>query len=122
MLTGGSLEMADDVVYIDFDSGVKRLMNNTKLYIRLITKFRDETKLDELEAVLAAGDMVKAQGEAHTIKGVAANLSLSELFKQSLELETQIKANAVNPAQVETVKAVFAATLLEVNKVIAEHA
>jgi HPt (histidine-containing phosphotransfer) domain-containing protein len=114
--------MADDIVYVDFDSGVKRLMNNAKLYIRLITKFRDETRLDELEATIAAGDMEKAQGAAHTIKGIAANLSLSELFKQSLELETQIKANAVSPAQVETVKAVFAATLQEINKVIAEHA
>jgi HPt (histidine-containing phosphotransfer) domain-containing protein len=113
--------MADNVVYLDYADGIKRVMNNAKLYVRLLTKFRNDTKLDDLEAALAAGDMEKAQGAAHTIKGVAANLSLAELFKQTLELETQIKAKAVEPNQMETVKTVFAETLQEVDKVIAEN-
>jgi HPt (histidine-containing phosphotransfer) domain-containing protein len=114
--------MADDVVYIDIADGVKRVMNNKKLYVKLLTKFRDDTKLSEIEAAFAAGNMEKAQNATHTIKGVAANLSLSELFKQCLKLETQIKAREVDPAQVETVKTVFDATLVEINKVIAEYA
>ena len=113
--------MADNVVYLDFNDGVKRVMNNAKLYVKLLTKFRDGTKLETLEAALAAGDLEKAQGEAHTIKGVAANLSLTELFNQTLELETQIKAGAVQPGQMDTVTTVFNATLLEVEKVIAEN-
>ena len=113
--------MADDVVYLDYADGVKRVMNNAKLYAKLLTKFSSDTKLDNLEAAIAAGDLEKAQTEAHTIKGVAANLSLTELFRQSLELETQIKAKTVNPGQMETVKTVFAATLQEVDKVIAEN-
>jgi HPt (histidine-containing phosphotransfer) domain-containing protein len=113
--------MADDVVYVDFAGGTKRVMNNTKLYVKLLTKFRDDTKLGDLEAAVSAGDLVKAQEAAHTIKGVAANLSLPELFKQSLELETQIKAGAVNPAQMGTVKTVFDATIQEINKVISEN-
>jgi HPt (histidine-containing phosphotransfer) domain-containing protein len=113
--------MADNVVYLDFADGVKRVMNNAKLYVKLLTKFRDGTKLDELEAAVAAGDLEKAQAEAHTIKGVASNLSLSELANQTLELEGQIKAGAVDPQLIETIKAVFAATLQEVDKVIAEN-
>ena len=113
--------MADDIVYVDIAEGAKRVMDNIKLYVRLLTKFRDGTKLDELEAALSAGDMEKAQNEAHTVKGVAANLSLTELFKQCLELETQIKAKAVDPVQVEAVKTAYAATIQEVNKVIAEN-
>ena len=113
--------MADNVVYVDFDEGVKRVMNNAKLYAKLLTKFRNDTKLDDLETAVAEGDMEKAKAAAHTIKGVAANLSLTELFQQSLELETQIKAGEVNPNQMETVKAVFAATLQDVDKAIAEH-
>jgi len=113
--------MADNVVYLDYADGIKRVMNNAKLYVKLLTKFRNDTKLDDLEAALAADDMEKAQGAAHTIKGVAANLSLAELFKQTLELETQIKAKAVEPNQMETVKTVFAETLQEVDKVIAEN-
>ena len=113
--------MADSVVYIDIADGVKRVMNNTKLYFKLLAKFKEETNLDELEAALAAGEMEKAQNASHTLKGVAGNLSLAELFKQCLELENQIKAKAPSPAQIETVKDVFAATLQEVDKVVAEH-
>ena len=113
--------MADNVVYIDFAEGVKRVMNNSKLYVKLLTKFKNDTKLDDLEAAIAAGDLEKAQGSAHTVKGVAANLSLTELFKQTLELETQIKNKTVNPTQLETVKTVFAVTLQEVEKVIAAN-
>jgi len=110
-----------DVVYVDFADGVKRVMNNAKLYTKLLTKFRNDTKLDELEAALTAGEMEKAQAQAHTIKGVAANLSLTGLFQQSLEIETQIKAGAVEPDQMDKMKAVFEATITEVDKVIAEN-
>ena len=113
--------MAGDVVYIDFNEGVKRVMNNAKLYVKLLAKFKTDSNTDDLSASLAAGDYEKAQGQAHTIKGIAANLSLLELFKQVLELENQIKAKTVDPNQVETVKAAFAATVQEVDKVIAQN-
>jgi HPt (histidine-containing phosphotransfer) domain-containing protein len=113
--------MADSVVYIDIADGVKRVMNNAKLYFKLIAKFKEETSLDGLEAALSAGEMERAQNEAHTLKGVAGNLSLAELFKQCLELENQIKERAPTPAQIETVRAVFAATMREVDKVVVEH-
>jgi HPt (histidine-containing phosphotransfer) domain-containing protein len=113
--------MADEVVYVNFDEGVKRVMNNAKLYVKLLGKFRTDTNLNDLDAALGAGDMEKAQIAAHTLKGVAANLSLTELFKQSLELETQIKSQAVDPGRHETVKTVFAQTQQEVDKVIAQH-
>jgi len=110
--------MAEDAVYIDFADGVKRVMNNTKLYVKFLTKFKNETKLDDLEAAVAAGDLEKARNAAHTIKGVAANLSLAELYKQTLALETQIKGGAADPAQLNTVKTAFAKTLQEIDKVI----
>jgi HPt (histidine-containing phosphotransfer) domain-containing protein len=113
--------MADEVVYINVQEGAKRVMNNVKLYVKFLGKFKDGTSLDELEAALAAGDLEKAQGAAHTVKGVAANLSLSELFKQTLELENQIKAKSVDLSQLETVKSVFSRTLEEVDKVIAQN-
>jgi len=113
--------MADNVVYVDFADGVKRVMNNTQLYIKFLTKFKNETRLDDLEAAIAAGNMDKAKNAAHTIKGVAANLSLAELYKQSLALETQIKGGAADPAQLNTVKTVFAKTLQEIDKVITEN-
>jgi len=113
--------MAEDAVYIDFADGVKRVMNNTKLYVKFLTKFKNETKLDDLEAAVAAGDMEKARNAAHTLKGVTANLSLTELYKQSLALETQIKNGAADPAQLDTVKTAFVKTLQEIDRVITEN-
>jgi HPt (histidine-containing phosphotransfer) domain-containing protein len=113
--------MAVDAVYVNVAEGSARVMNNIKLYVKLITKFRNDNNLNDLEAAIAEGDMVKAQNAAHTIKGVAANLAFSELFKQCLELETQIKGGAASPAQLGTVKTVFAATLREIDKVISEN-
>lgn len=113
--------MADEPVYVNFDEGSKRVMNNARLYIKLLTKFKADTNLDELLALLDAADYEKAQAAAHTLKGVSANLSLTELFKQTLELETQIKARAVNPDQIEKVKTAFDETVKNIDKVVMEN-
>ncbi|MCL1959867.1 MAG: Hpt domain-containing protein [Spirochaetes bacterium] len=114
--------MADNVVYVNTEEGVKRLMNNTGLYSKLLTKFKDDTRLSELDAALNAGDMEKAKSAVHTLKGLAANLALTELHKQSVEIEIQIKAGQVNPDQINIVKNVYTKTLEEVDKVIAQYA
>jgi HPt (histidine-containing phosphotransfer) domain-containing protein len=115
--------MADEgIVYINAEEGTKRVMNNAKLYIKLLGKFKADTNLDELVAFAGAQDWEKAQGAAHTIKGIAANLSLTELFKQSLDVETQIKGKSLNPASLESLKACFTETLAQIDKVIAQYA
>ncbi|MDR1636659.1 MAG: Hpt domain-containing protein [Treponema sp.] len=110
-----------DAVYINFEEGLKRVMNNTKLYVRLLTKFRTDTRLDELSAQIGAGDYEKAQVAAHTLKGVVANLSLIELFEKIRDLESQIKEKAVQPGALDTVKTVFDETLKKVDEVIAQY-
>jgi len=111
-----------DVIYVDVADGIKRVMNNSKLYAKLLTKFKSDGNLNEIDAAMAVGDMEKAQASNHTLKGLAANLSLKELFNQSLELENQIKAGSVNPDQLTTVKTVYAQTITEIDKVIAQYA
>jgi HPt (histidine-containing phosphotransfer) domain-containing protein len=114
--------MADDeTVYVNYEEGVKRVLNNGKLYIKLLAKFKAETNLDDLGAALAAGDMEKARAAAHTIKGVAANLSLIELYRQALEIETQIKARSVEEGALEAVKTVYGETIKNVEKVIEQY-
>jgi len=113
--------MADGVIYINFEEGLKRMVNNAKFYAKMLTKFKEDTNLKLIEEALAAGDMEKAQIAVHTLKGVVSNLSLSELHKHTVELETQIKAKNVNPQQLQTVKKVFAETMTEVDKVIEQY-
>jgi len=114
--------MADDIVYVNFDDGVKRVMGNAKFYVKMLVKFKDNGSLNELEAAFASGDMEKSQTAVHTLKGLAGNLSFTELYNQCLELETQIKTKSVNPDQITVIKNVHTLTLAEVDKVIAENA
>ena len=111
-----------DVVYVDVEDGLKRIMNNTKLYVKLLVKFKEDTNLSNLEAALASGDNAKAQVAAHTLKGIAANLSLTELNKQALEIETQIKSGSVDPGKINIVKNIYNQTISEVDKVIEKYA
>jgi len=111
-----------DVVYINAEEGIKRVMNNVKLYYKLLGKFRTEANLKNLENFIVAQDWENAQGAAHSIKGLAANLSLTELFNQSLDLETQIKGRALKPGVLENYKICFNETLIAVEKLITQNA
>jgi len=114
--------MIDDIVYVDVNEGSKRVMNNVKLYVKLITKFKDDQNILQIEAALSAGEMEKAQNITHTLKGLTANLSLSELYKQCLELESQLKAGSFNPDHLERVKNAYSLTITEIDKVVAQYA
>lgn len=113
--------MAEEPVYVNAAEGIKRVMDNTDLYNTLLAKFKASTSLEEMLDFLSAGDYENAQAAAHTIKGVAANLSLTEFFNQILGLEKQIKARAVNPEQIELVKHTFEETIKNIDKVIEQN-
>lgn len=109
-------------IYINFEEGVKRVMNNTKLYAKLLGKFQADTNLQDIETALAAGDMEKAKSAVHSLKGLAGNLSLTELFEQTKLLEAQIKAGDTAPAMLADVKDTYTKTLAEAEKVIEQYA
>ena len=120
-ITPTRFEMAD-LVYINEEEGKKRVVNNGKLYAKLLTKFKTDTNLNDLIAFAETQDWENAKAAAHTIKGIAANLSLTELFNQSLDVETQVKGGALKPESLENLKACFAETVVQVEKVIANYA
>jgi len=113
--------MSDNIVYINADEGINRVMNNYMLYCRLLTKFKTDPNLNEIENALAEGDLERARNVTHALKGVTANLSLAELNKQVTELEAQIKAGSVNADQLALVKDIHAKTLIEADKVITKY-
>ena len=111
-----------DIVYVDQEDGKKRVMNNAKLYAKLLGKFKDETNFASIFTALDAGNYEEAQGIAHTIKGITANLSIKDLNEKIIALEVQIKGKSVDSQTIEAAKASFAATIPEVEKAIAENA
>lgn len=115
-----------DAIYIDIDDGLKRVVNNKQLFVNLLKKFKNDANLVVLEEALKAGDLEKAKNSSHTLKGLSANLSLIELHKQSLEMETQIKAaiaegKMAESNQIDILKNVHSETLKEIDKVIEQY-
>jgi len=87
------------VEYIDVKDALNRVGGNMDLYKRLLKRFVEGTQLGELNTVLQAGNAEEASRLAHTIKGVAANLSLIKLRDVTMDLELVIKGNLDHSAK-----------------------
>lgn len=64
---------------IDYIEALDRFDNNEALYKRLALKFFNDRHYTTLVQALASNDVEVAYHEAHSLKGVAGNLSFSEL-------------------------------------------
>ena len=66
--------------------GLQRCMNNESFYLMLVNKFISTTDLSKLENALRENDLETAFKEAHSLKGVVGNLSLTPLFNVLVEM------------------------------------
>jgi len=78
-------------VIIDMDSGLQRVGGNAALFKRLLGKYADGGYLMKLEDHISSGQLSDAAVDAHTIKGVSANLSLIRVNAAALALELALK-------------------------------
>ncbi len=78
------------VVQWDKESALKRVRGRNDRLAYLIGLFKSDMpeRMVELEAALREGDLESASRVAHVIKGVAGNLSASELFELMGQLES----------------------------------
>jgi len=111
-----------DVVYIDVNEGLNRVMKNAALYTKLLKKFISEDHFGGIASAFAENDIDKAKSAAHTLKGLAANLSMIELYKNLVELEAQLKAGNADAGRLAEIKEIFALTLVEADKVVKSYA
>lgn len=96
--------------YVDINDGVARLMNNKKLYAKLLVKYKNDTEIDSIIGSITAGDLENARIQVHTLKGLSANLSLKSVNEASLNLENEIKNGGNIDAALDTLKAAFEKT------------
>ena len=76
---------------IDYDGAMERFGGNAELYERLALKFLDDTHFAALEQALAGGDVDTAVREAHTLKGVAGNLSFAALYEAASKVNAALR-------------------------------
>lgn len=76
---------------IDYDEAMERFGGNAALYERLALKFLDDAHFAALEQALADGDVDTAVREAHTLKGVAGNLSFAALYEAASKVNAALR-------------------------------
>ncbi|MDR1649575.1 MAG: Hpt domain-containing protein [Synergistaceae bacterium] len=82
--------------YLDADKALARIRGNARLFKLLLSTFLKDTPahFSQLKKEVAANDRVAAGKTVHTIKGVAANLSMMKLYEISPALEALLKTDS----------------------------
>jgi len=78
---------------IDTKAGLATTMNNEQLYRRLLVKFRDSQNDFETQfrSAQESGDMTTRERVAHSLKGVAGNLGMTDLYQAATALDAACK-------------------------------
>lgn len=106
--------------YVDMDDALARVRGNKKLYKRMLMLFLDNKEVASLKESLEAGNLEQAATDAHTIKGMTGNLSLTKVFTLSMELMEQLRGGTYDKEVAEAFFQAYDATREHVEKIIAE--
>ncbi len=74
------------------EEGLTRCMNNEAFYLRLVDKWLASADLTVLKNALESNDLETAFKEAHSLKGVCGNLSLTPLYDVLVEMVEPLRA------------------------------
>ena len=96
----------------DFEDVKHRLMTE-KLITRFVMKFPGDPSMHQLRDALAQDDKEVAFRAVHTLKGVAANLSFTQLQKAASDLTEQLrpKTEAADPILYNKVEETYRQTI-----------
>jgi HPt (histidine-containing phosphotransfer) domain-containing protein len=91
-MTNASTSQSNDIaaelaVYgIDYEDAMARMLNNGALFKQLAQHYRNDANLAALVEDMKAGDLETAYSHAHTLKGVAGNLSFGQLHALAAQI------------------------------------
>jgi two-component system, sensor histidine kinase and response regulator len=86
---------------IDVPAALKRLMGNRQLFDKLLQDFvtNNINSIEKIRHAIANEDMISAQNQVHTLKGVAGNLSATEVFNATQEFENILRQGKFTNAE-----------------------
>lgn len=84
---------------VDYHDAMRRFDGNEALYRRLAGKFADDPHFPALERALVADDTETALREAHSLKGVAGNLSFRALYTHACAITDALRAGDADAAR-----------------------
>ena len=104
--------------YVDMQDALKRIGGSLDLYKRLLKQFTDGNHIDPMEEALSTGALQEASHLTHTLKGVAANLSLLKLAEDARKLEEDVKNNLDYTNAFAELKNTYHITSQEISKIL----
>ena len=110
------------LTHFDIASGLNRMADNHKLYLRLLRGFRSDqaNKAEQIATAIEAADWSQAAALTHALKGVSGNLSAVALFAAARDLESACRAADSDPATAnsDTIEALLEALHGELQAVL----
>lgn len=76
---------------VDYENGIKRFAGNAMLYEKYLAKFKDDVHYEAAKAAYEAGDFDTLLKEAHTLKGVAGTLGLTDIYQTCSNIVTALR-------------------------------
>ncbi len=76
---------------VDVDKALERFMGNEAMYEKMLEKFPSFAESHEIISYIKSGDIKTAAANAHTLKGVTGNLSMTPLFTAYTEIEALLR-------------------------------
>lgn len=83
-------------VGVDVNQGIRRLNNNTEFYEKLLDMFLDDNTLFELEEAIKNKNIDEAFVKAHSLKGIAGNLSFIKLHAFLIPLVETLRMKSLD--------------------------
>lgn len=84
---------------INVDDALRRLMNNETLLVRVLLRFTNDTNFAALQKAVAEDRVQDAFVAAHTLKGVAGNLSIEPVYLLSSDITEALRAGDLQTAR-----------------------
>ncbi|MBQ5320091.1 MAG: Hpt domain-containing protein [Oscillospiraceae bacterium] len=76
---------------VDVDGTISRFMNNSEIYVKFLARFPDEDRITPIHEAIAEKDYEKLLAAAHKLKGVSANLGMTNLSGKAAEIVTKVR-------------------------------
>ena len=113
----------NDIKGLDVKKGLAIVANNKTVYIRLLKSFAGNSFCDKIIEAVNSGDPEQIRHNAHSLKGVAGNMHMDELFELSRAIESAAKDGVAVSAGDENVVKIIEAnrqTMESVNMLLAQ--
>ncbi len=78
---------------VDKEDALKRFLNNQQLFEKMLKKLPKQIKTLPILEYIESGDYDQATKNAHTLKGVTGNLSVTPLYKGYTEVVALLREN-----------------------------